>query len=554
MSFSKNMPSAHMLMPSKRYFTDSDSTNIQKNIIRLDNWTKSHSGIQFSVIDSFNGMSDVFKKISSINSTVFNSAESEHDSIDSFSPDLSTKTYSIIGVGIPTLSAIDYVKPRCRGFFFCTQNSTPDFNREYSLMGDGVVIAHNLSARTGSVFVVDVGRENEERKTNPNYFKETPISHQDIFRSSGVSDVLHGILSADKKQVNSEKSFADMSNKYVSYISSVSKSEPIKDPAILSGITKMAGNASDSGFIERFNQTNIFTTEAYGPITLVSNFRQISDLQNKPIDQLNMNNVVVNKTNYKDDNRVGVASAVSCDYFNCINVNQGQSQPSSSIPAIIFGQGSKIGTAQLVTHINNQEMVYPIISVTPSTNLNIDYSTTTISIDNNSDGVIDKIIKPIQIKSATSTEDLVYASSSEPIDDAFSVAKNKIQDFINNSQSSSTSSVFLSASSSSIYLANKYMDKINIVQRKYNQAGLYQSIKLINQFYSSLERNMKTISDIILTYNKEQGFYLLNNFVNTNSRVLFLTQRQKDMRQEMLAYIEIHDAFSELVQKLGEGL
>ena len=69
-----------------------------------------------------------------------------------------------------------------------------------------------------------------------------------------------------------------------------------------------------------------------------------------------------------------------------------------------------------------------------------------------------------------------------------------------------------------------------------------------------MESNMNVISNLIITYNKEQGFYVLNNFLETNKKVLFLNQRQKEIREEILVYLEIHDAFAELMQKMGEGL
>ena len=65
---------------------------------------------------------------------------------------------------------------------------------------------------------------------------------------------------------------------------------------------------------------------------------------------------------------------------------------------------------------------------------------------------------------------------------------------------------------------------------------------------------MATCSSIINTYNKEHDFYVFNNLSVNSSRVLFLTQRQKDMRDEMLAYTEILESLAEVEQKLASGL
>jgi hypothetical protein len=512
MSLGRNMLSAHLLLPSSKYFTESDGVYNQKDIIGFDSFVSSKYKLTSNKIDSFGLMEDFLKNknIIGINSGIFDTATTEHDLIDNYSPNLSSKTYSIVAVGIPTLSGLTYVKPKCRGFFFCSSSNTslPDFTRKYSLMGDGVVIAHNLGKRTGSVFTVDIGKENEVKKTAPLYFREDPIAHKDVFRSSGVKDVLHAILSRLKKESEMINSFGVLSNPYVSYVSgSLSKPGPILgaygNSSVFSGISKIAEDATDSDFVQRFSNSKVLVAEAYGPLVFKTNYKNTDDL-------LNLSNRIVNYTNYSDNNRSGVVSVV----------------PSGFVGNYIFGQGSGVGVAQIVTKIDNKEIIYPNTSVTPSTVVDIDYSTTTIAIDNNGDGVIDKTIIPIQIND----EDM--STSSESIDDLFVKAKARIK------------------ATSSVYLTNKYIEKLDIAQRKYQKLGVLQSLNQLKSFYEILESNMNTISNLIIKYNKEQDFYSTSK----SKKVLFLNQRQKEIREEIIVYLEIHDAFAELIQGMGEAL
>ncbi len=593
MGLAKNMLSAHLLLPSNSYFTESDGIYNQKNIINFDNWTISKFKLGVGKVDSFPLLDDFLKNKnlnSSINDFVFDKANSEHNLIDNYSSALSGKTYSIVPVGIPTLAGMNFVKPKCRGLFFCFANSIsqPDFTRKYSLMGDGVVIAHNLARRAGSVFTVDIGKENEVKKTSLAYYKEDSIAHKDIFRSSGVKDILHAILSRSKKEGDMVNSFGLLSNPYVSYVSgSLSKPGPILgsygDSSILSGISKISDDASDSDFIKRFNDSKILVVDAYGPITLAPNFQTISDLQNKPYNQLNLENRVVNYTSYSDGNRSGIVSVVSGGFVGGSGEEIGGGANGGSVGggggasggvlsellrsnSNIFGQGSGVGIAQIVTKIDGTEIIYPNISVTPTTNIDINYSTTTISIDNNGDGVTDKNILPIQINTSTSTgtsTDLDDGLNKESIDDLFEKAKARIRVAVSASSTSFTSaSTFTStstlaatsATSSSAYLADKYIDKLDIAKRKYQKSGVLQSLNMLNSFYGILESNMDTVSKLILKYNKEQSFYSINKFFSTNKKVQLLNQRQVEIREEILLYIEIHDAFSELIQGVGRGL
>lgn len=614
MGLGRNMLSAHLLLPSSLYFSNSDDVYNQKNIINFDNWVASRLASGGEVIDSQGEMVDFLKnkniisKNFNVNSFVFDKATAEHDLIDNYSSNLSSKTYSILAVGIPTLSGLTYVRPRCRGLFYCSPTSigSPDFTRKYSLMGDGVVIAHNLATRSGSVFTVDVGKENEVKKTASMFFREDPIAHKDVFRSSGVRDILHAILSRSKQESQSINSFSALVNPYVSYVSGVlSKPGPILGSygdssvlagvlaGILPGILKINEGATDSDFVERFNNSKVLVAEAYGPVVLKTNYQSIADLQNKPFDQLNLENRIVNYTNYSDGNRVGVVSVVPVvsggggSGSGGGNINFGGLSGTN-----IFAQGSGVGIAQIVTKIDDTEIIYPNISVTPSTDIDINYSTTTIYVDNNSDGAIDKRIVPIQINvgtstgssTGTSTDVANLSTSSDPIGELFDIARARIRAYVgggnvgsgggggiggvsaSTSSLQSTSSAPLATSSalfatssthlatSSVYLANKYIEKLDIAQRKYQKLGVLQSLTLLKSFYGSMESNMNTISNLILMYNKQQGFYSMNNFLSNNKKVLFLTGRQQEMREEILVYIEIHDAFSALTQGLGRGL
>jgi len=547
MSLGKNMSSAHLLIPSKSYFTESDGVYNQKNIINFDGWAVSRLKMTTSRIDSFSSMSDFLKNKNiniPINSFVFDKATSEHDLVDNYSANLSSKTYSIVPVGIPTLSGVSFIKPKCRGFFFCSSSSIsePDFIRKYSLMGDGVVIAHNLAKRTGSVFTVDIGKENEIKKMTPVYFREDPIAHKDIFRSSGVSDILHAILSKSKKEGEMLNSFGTLNNPYVSYVSgSLSKPGPILgsygDSSVLSGISKIRDDAGDADFTQRFTTSKILIVEAYGPLILKNKYQNIADLQGLPFDQLDLENRIVNYTNYSDKNRVGIVAVVPS---NVLSGSNGSDNSGVFGSPSVQGYGGGVGVVQVVTKIDDTEIIYPNVSVTPSTNFDIDYSTTTIYIDNNSDGTTDKTIVPIQINVGTttgsSTDSVELSTSTDPMGDLFVKAKEKLQ------------------MATSTYLINKYMDKLDVAERKYQKSGVLQSIILLKSFYGVLESNMNTTSNLIIRYNKEQSFYSLNNFLSTNKKVLFLNKRQLEIRDEILQYLEIHDVFAELIQGLGRGL
>jgi hypothetical protein len=567
----RNMSSVHLLLPSNSYFTESSGAYNQKNIISFDDWTVSQFKLGASKVDSFPLLNGFLKNKNinfSMNDFVLNKANSEHDSIDNYSSALSGKTYSIVPVGIPTLAGMNFIKPKCRGLLFCFTNNVvlPDFTRKYSLMGDGVVVAHNLAERTGSVFTVDIGKENEVKKTAPAFFREDPIAHKDIFRSSGVRDIVHAILSRSKKEGDMVNSFGLLSSPYVSYVSgSLSKPGPILgsygDSSVLSGISKISDDASDSDFVNRFNNSKILIVDAYGPIILTPNFQTIADLQNKPFDQLNLENRVVNYTNYSDGNRSGIVSVVYGGSSGGSEESQGGVMGSN---INFFGQGSAVGVAQIVTKMDGTEIIYPNISVTPATNIDINYSTTTISVDNNGDGLIDKGIKPIQINTSTTTgtsTDLGDSLNRESIDELFEKAKERIRYAVSTS-STSTLSVTIQVStstissffSSSVYLADKYIEKIDIAKRKYQKTGVLQSLNILNSFYGILESNMDTVSKLILKYNKERNFYSLNNFLSTNKKVQTLSKRQTEIREEILLYIEIHDALSELIQGVGRGL
>jgi hypothetical protein len=541
MSLGKNMLSAHLLIPSKSYFTESDGIYNQKNIINFDGWAVSRLKLATNKIDSFPLMGDFLKNKKMVNSFVFDRAVAEHDLIDNYSANLSSKTYSIVPVGIPTLSGVSFVKPKCRGFFFCSPSSIsePDFNRKYSLMGDGVVIAHNLAKRTGSVFTVDIGKENEIKKKAPAYFREDPIAHKDIFRSSGVRDVLHAVLSKSKKESEMINSFGILNNPYVSYVSgSLSKPGPILgsfgDSSILAGISKIRDDAGDADFIQRFNNSKILIVEAYGPLLLKNKYQNIADLQNLPFEQLDLENRIVNYTNYSDKNRVGIVSVVQG------GVTSGNNNSNFFDALGVSAYGGGVGVVQIVTKMDDKEMIYPNVSVTPSTNLDINYSTTTIYIDNNSDGTADKSINPIQINIGTSTgsttDSLELSTSTDPIADLFIIARDRLK------------------MATSTYLINKYIDKLDIAERKYQKSGTLQSQVLLKSFYSVLESNMNISSNLITKYNKEQSFYSFNNFLSTNRKVLSLNKRQQEIRNEILEYIEIHDVFTELMQGLGRGL
>ena len=62
---------------------------------------------------------------------------------------------------------------------------------------------------------------------------------------------------------------------------------------------------------------------------------------------------------------------------------------------------------------------------------------------------------------------------------------------------------------------------------------------------------MKTVSGLIKQYNDSHGFYLNIGFGTSSPQLLFLDGRQKDIREEILVYSEIHDAVFELIHKLG---
>ena len=509
-SFGRNLLSAHLLLPSKTYF----KVDNFKNVIKFDPWVESKIGTM-GYFSDFIKSKNIISKNFNVNGFVFDKANTEHELIDNYSNNLSSKTYSIVPVGIPTLSSLTYVKPRCRGFFFCNYNDPPDFNREYSLMGDGVVIAHDLSLRTGSVFTVDIGKENEDKKISSVFFKEDPISHKDIFRSSGVISILHAVLSRSRKESQKINSFNELNNPYVSYVSgSLSKPGPILGSYGDSSMSKIKDDASDSEFVSRFSNSKIIKTEGYGPVVFKINYNIIDEIKNNSFDILSLKNRVVNYTTYSDNNRSGIVSAVSC---NDCNSN-------------ILAQGDGVGIVQIISKIDNTEIVYPSISVTPSTSMDINSSTTTISVDSNADGVIDKKIFPIQVNKS---------STSESIDIIFEKARVRIKD--------SVSSGLLG--SSSIYLVNKYVEKINIIERKYHKTSLMQSLDLLKSFSSSMESNMLIISNLINRYNKEIGFNGL-----TAKKVIFLNQRQREIREEILVYTEIHDAYFELGNKMGEGL
>lgn len=555
MSLGKNMLSAHLLIPSKSYFTESDGVYNQKNLINFDGWAVSRLKLATSRIDSFSLMEGFLKNKNTntaLNSFVFDKATVEHDLIDNYSANLSGKTYSIVPVGVPTLAGINFVKPKCRGFFFCSLSSIsePDFTRKYSLMGDGVVIAHNLATRTGSVFTVDIGKENEIKKTAPVYFREDPIAHKDIFRSSGVGDILHAILSKSKKEGDMINSFGLLNNPYVSYVSGLlSKPGPILgsygDSSILSGVSKIKDDASDAGFTQRFSDSKILIVEAYGPLLLKNKYQNIADLGSLPFEQLDLENRIVNYTNYSDKNRVGVVAVVPNDMLSG-GGNGGGSGGSGVGGSAVFGSpsiqgyGGGVGVVQIVTKIDDTEIIYPNVSVTPSTNFDIDYSTTTIYIDNNSDGTADKTIVPIQINTGTttgtSTDSMELSTSTDPMGDLFVKARARLQ------------------MATSTYLINKYIDKLDVAERKYQKSGVLQSLTLLKSFYGAMESNMNTTSNLIIKYNKEQNFYSINNFLSTNKKFSFLNKRQLEIRDEILEYIEIHDVFAELIQGLGRGL
>ena len=95
----------------------------------------------------------------------------------------------------------------------------------------------------------------------------------------------------------------------------------------------------------------------------------------------------INSITYADTNRSGVVVAVSCNSFDC-NI------PTPS-GLVYSGYSNETGMAQIVKRIGDHDVIYPTFSVSPSTSLEIDYSTSSIKIDDNADGVVDKIILPI---------------------------------------------------------------------------------------------------------------------------------------------------------------
>ncbi len=528
-ALAKNMISAYILFPSIKYFSD---YNNHSDVIVLDKWSRDFFGIDLVNIDSFNKFNLLIGKIKSLNYNLFNIAIKERGDIDNVSDEVSKKTYSILGVGLPTLSKIKFIKPRCRAVVFCNKNSMPDFDREFSIMGDGVVLANDLISKTGSVFTVDIGLENEEEKVSWDFFMTGGIAHKDIFRSAGIVDVVDAIISRKKQELSNINSFAEITNSKISFIAEIS-SKPTPFNLLFKTIDFLniqKVNQQDVNFSvdSRLNESRIVITESYGPIVLKN---KINELSGNLALEIPLYNRIINKTEFSSNNSSGIASVLNCQNMNCQNNN--------IINGAIYGVGIGTGMGQIVIKSGNSESVYNNISITGSTDIIIDHSTTTILIDQNGDGVTDDSMIPIV---STSSESRLLS------DELFKIAKDKLLDLIMLNNLGTTS---VPVSSTTVFLINKYIDKVNIAERKYNNSSASESLKFINSFYNVMETNMTTLSKLLESYRKEGDLFVSKKFSPLNPKLTFINRRSLEIGDELIAYSQIHKIIFELMEGLN---
>lgn len=527
-ALARNMISAYMLFPSIKYFSD---YNNHSDVIVLDNWSKDFFGINLININSFEKFNLLIAKLKGLNQNLFNSVIREREGIDNVSDEVSKKTYSVLGVGLPTLSKIKFIKPRCGTVVFCNKKTTPDFDREFSIMGDGVVLANDLISKTGSVFTVDIGLENEEKKVSWDFFMTGGVAHKDIFRSAGVVDVVDAIISRKKQELSNKNSFAEITNSKISFIA-----EALSKPTPLNSLYKAIDflnikkvNQQDVNFSvnSRLNENKIVITESYGPIVLKN---KINELSGNPALEIPLYNRIINKTEFSSNNSSGIASVLSCHNMNCQN---------NIIKGAIYGVGIGTGMGQIIIKSGNSESVYNNISITGSTDVIIDHSTTTILIDQNGDGVMDDSMVPIV---STSSESHLLS------DELFKIAKDKLLDLITLNNFGTTS---VPVSSTTVFLINKYIDKVNIAERKYNNSSALESLKFINSFYNVMETNMTTLSKLLESYRKEGDLFASKKFSPLNPKLTFINRRGLEIGDELIVYSQIHKIVFELIEGLN---
>lgn len=567
----KNMLSAYLLFPSIKYFSD---YNNHKNIISLDKWSRDFFDINSPEIDSYKNFSLLLSKIKGVNYNLFNLAKFERGSIeraresseisvnnevyqggvwgiDVISNEIAQKTYSVLGVGIPTLSRINFIKPRCRVVVFCNKTSLPDFDRTFSIMGDSVVLAGDTLSRTGSVFTVDIGLENEEKKTSWDFYISGGVAHKDIFRSDGITEVVNAIINRNYKSGLGLNSFSEIQNSKVSFVSDFSlKPSPLNflyKTIDFLNIQKV--NQSDVNFSmnSRLADSKIVITESYGPMVLKS---KINEVENNLTSEFPPYKRIINQTEFSSGNSSGIASVVNCQNTNC--------QASNFLNGVIYGVGTGVGIGQIIVKNDNLESIYNNISVTGSTGVVIDYSTSTVSIDQNGDGVIDDVLIPV-----TSTSSDLKLSSI----DLFKKARVEMGELLSLATASSsvnatsTMGIIDVASSTNIvsttvnpgtviFLINKYIEKINIAERKYESISPAESMKFINYFYNTIESNMKTASNLLESYKKEEVSFVAKKFNILNARFSFVKKRRLEIGDELIVYSKIHKIIFELEQGL----
>ena len=200
--FSKNLPGAYGLLPSKKFF--------EKNILSvISDFFSRKSGQSSSSYESMKGflLNNSFSKASStdvdipltLNSYLFSLTDSFHSRFDTWKPASTTKTISVFGWGMPTSKAINYEKdPHC-----VANTKTCDVSsyRTITSAGDGTVITATRSDLADETLFLDLKKIKEDTKKK--------VEHADILESPQLQNFLKDEITeaaaGDYKKYFSEK-------------------------------------------------------------------------------------------------------------------------------------------------------------------------------------------------------------------------------------------------------------------------------------------------------------------------------------------------------------
>jgi len=201
--FGEMLPGAYGLLPSEKYLSgvNTDLILLDSSLDKLNNWRSkygeaidTYEELKNFLLDNFriNPSHNDLLNPSILNENIFNKIELLHNTIDNLAIPSNIKVHQVAGWGLPTLNDIRYKsKNECKLFIFpfCLKKKTVlSVDAGFTSGGDSTVVGGSALFGEGREYYLDL---EEYNKNNPNK------DHANIFEVPYVYDLIHNILKAD---------------------------------------------------------------------------------------------------------------------------------------------------------------------------------------------------------------------------------------------------------------------------------------------------------------------------------------------------------------------